>query len=204
MGISFVGTLWIEGGLNEAGLALMQTAGPIAPNQDGYGVVCNIAPRLILARNRSVKQAVEDIRQMRTAGWGYGAVLADSRGNLSVVEKAYDWCACRPIEAGAGWRTNHFVEPGMERCLPIPHPGLEQNSRQRYTTVETLVTGRDWQSTVDNVQNLLGYHGPAGFVCQHGDSDLFTNYSCIAIARDRKILLGDGYPCEKNYTTYRL
>jgi hypothetical protein len=47
IGISNVGTIWLEGGMNETGFALMQTAGPIAPNQNGYGIACNIAPRAV-------------------------------------------------------------------------------------------------------------------------------------------------------------
>ena len=204
MGISWVGTLWLEGGVNETGFALMQTAGPLVPSQDGYGIVCNIAPRLVLAQSCTSEDGVEMLRRLRVAGWGMGAVIADLEGNVSVVEKTYNLLAARPAQAGVGFCTNHFVDPVMKDTVPTEHKGLEENSRGRYQTLTTLFTEHDWPHTLDGVKRALGYHGGAGYVCQHGDVGLHTNYSCIAIPRLRKILLGVGYPCLNHYSEFCL
>lgn len=202
MGISWVGTLWMEGGVNETGFALMQTAGPLVPNQDGYGIVCNIVPRLVLARSRTSREGVEMFRKMRVAGWGMGAVLADLERNVTVIEKTYDLLAVSPAQADVGFCTNHFLDPIMKDAVPTEHRGLEENSKARYQTLTALFTEYNWPHTLDGMKRALAYHGEAGFVCQHGDADLHSNYSCIAIPQLRKILVGDGYPCLNNYREY--
>lgn len=204
MGISWVGTVWMEGGMNEAGLAFMQTAGPLVPNQDGYGVVCNIVPRIVLAQGRTVQEGVNRLREMRVAGWGMGAVLVDLEGSLAVIEKTYDLCAASLGQDGVGYCTNHFLDPVMKGTVSIAHEGLEENSNVRYRTLTKLFMENDWSRTLEGMKETLAYHGEAGFVCQHGDAGLHTNYSCIAIPRARKILLGDGYPCLNNYSEYCL
>lgn len=203
MGISWVGTAWLEGGLNEAGLAFMQTAGPFVPRQDGYGIACNIAPHIILATCETVCQAIEALKSMRVAGWGFGGVLADREGHLTVVEKSYDLFVARTAVSNVAFCCNHFVDPAFDVALPIPHEGLEENSKARHRTLQTLFGGRDWPRTAEGVRHALAYHGEAGFVCQHGDAGLHTNYSAVAYPRRRCVQVGDGYPCVSgDYTTF--
>ena len=205
MGISWVGTIWLEGGMNEAGFALMQTAGPLVPNQDGCGIVCNVAPRLVLARSRTTQEGVEKFREMRVAGWGMGAVLADTEGNVAVIEKTYDLLATEPVQAEVGFCTNHFLDPVMmSATVPTDHEGLEENSKARYETLTTLFTEHNWPHTLDGVKRALAYHGEAGFVCQHGDAGLHSNYSCVALPRTQKVLLSEGNPCLNSYNEYCL
>jgi hypothetical protein len=204
MGISNVGTVWLEGGINEAGFALMQTAGPIAPGQRGYGIACNIAPRPILARCRTTEESIAMLKDVYVAGWGMGLVLADAGGHIAVVEKTGDLCAVNSAELDVSFCTNHFVDPMMEVTLPIAHAGLEENSKARYQTLKTLFEDRAWPHTLKGIKEALAYHGDAGFVCQHGDANMYSNYSCIAIVQEKKVLLGDGYPCQHNYREYQL
>jgi predicted choloylglycine hydrolase len=204
MGISNVGTIWLEGGMNETGFALMQTAGPIAPNQNGYGIACNIAPRAVLARSRTNQDSIAMLRDMYVAGWGMGLVLVDAVGSVATMEKTGDLCAVSSGEAGALFCTNHFVDPVMKDTRPVAHTGLEENSKARYETLQVLFEQKDWPHTLEGVKSALGYHGDAGFVCQHGNANLHSNYSCIALVREKKMLVGDGYPCQRNYTEYLL
>jgi predicted choloylglycine hydrolase len=211
MGISNVGTVWLEGGMNETGLALMQTAGPVAPRQDGYGIACNIAPRALLARCRTTQECIAMLREMYVAGWGMGLVLADAHGHGAVVEKTGDLCAVlipaleyNSAGTGALFCTNHFTDPSMRDTKPVAHEGLEENSKVRYEALKTLFEKQNWPHSLEGVKNALAYHGDAGFVCQHGDANLHSNYSCIAVVREKKILLGDGYPCQTNYKPYVL
>ena len=204
MGISNVGTVWLEGGMNEAGLALMQTAGPTAPNQNGYGIACNIAPRPVITQCRTTEEAILLLKQMYVAGWGMGIVLADLTGNVVVVEKTGDLCAVESNGGRASFCTNHFTDSVMQVTEKIAHEGLEDNSKARYNTLNILFEERDWPQTLEGVKNALAYHGDAGFICQHGDANLHSNYSCIALVRDKKIFLGDGYPCQNNYSEYHL
>lgn len=204
MGIANVGTVWMEGGINEAGLVLMQTAGPVAPDQNGYGVACNIVPRLLLARCRRTKQVINTLHEIFVAGWGMGLVLADAAGHLAVVEKTGGLCRVVMEDTDIAFCTNHFIAPEMTITNPISHDGLETNSKARYETLQTLYLYQAWPRTLAGLKEALGYHGEYGFVCQHGDADLFSNYSCIAIAKERHILLGDGYPCKMNYRDYLL
>jgi predicted choloylglycine hydrolase len=204
MGISNVGTVWLEAGMNEAGFSLMQTAGPIAPEQDGYGIACNIAPRPILARCRTIGESIAMLKDMYVAGWGMGLVLVDANGDVAVVEKTGDLCAVHCGGTNALFCTNHFTDSTMRDTRQIAHEGLRENSKARYQTLKVLFEDRDWPHTLASVKGALAYHGDAGFVCQHGGANLHSNYSCIAIVQEKKILLGDGYPCQNNYTQHLL
>jgi hypothetical protein len=110
----------------------------------------------------------------------------------------------RPAAQAVAFCTNHFVEAAMAGTVPPAHAGLIPNSEARYRTLTTLFTQREWPHTLDGMKQALGYHGEAGFVCQHGDAGLHSNYSCLAIPRLRQIWIGDGYPCEGRYTVYQL
>ena len=204
MGIANVGTLWLEGGMNEKGLSLMQTAGPIAPDQDGYGIPCNIVPRVILSKCASTEEAITMLEDIFSAGWGMGLVIADENNRIAVVEKTGDLIAVNRCASNVCFCTNHFEDHSMGAAIPIPHPGLEENSRVRLQTLSQLFYRDSWPITLEGIKKVLGYHGESGFVCQHGNANLYSNYSCIAISKERKILLGDGFPCEQNYTAYHL
>ena len=204
MGISNVGTLWLEGGMNEKGLVLMQTAGPVAPDQDGYGIPCNIVPRVILSNCDTTEKAISMIEEIYSAGWGMGLIIVDADGQTAVVEKSGSLTSVRRDEAKVCFCTNHFEDPSMQAARPIPHPGLEENSRLRLQTLSQLFYKDSWPATLDSIEAALAYHGDLGFVCQHGDAGLYSNYSCIAVPKEMKILLGDGFPCLHNYTEYQL
>jgi predicted choloylglycine hydrolase len=204
MGIANVGTLWLEGGMNEKGLALMQTAGPVAPDQDGYGIPCNIVPRVVLSKCATTAEAIAMLEEIYSAGWGMGLVIADEDGRIAIVEKSGALMAVDQGNAGVGFCTNHFEADSMQAARPIPHPGLNENSRARLQTLRNLFHRDAWPVTLTGIKEALGYHGEYGFVCQHGDANLYSNYSCIAIPKERKILLGDGFPCSQNYTEYCL
>jgi predicted choloylglycine hydrolase len=204
MGISNVGTIWLEAGMNEAGFAFMQTAGPIAPNQSGYGIACNIAPRPILSRCHTTDEGLSMLKDMYVAGWGMGIILADLTGKVLAIEKTGDLCAISAVGPDPTFCTNHFVDPQMAVTKPIAHEGLEENSKTRYQTLQSLFHEGNWPQSLEGMKDALGYHSETGFVCQHGDSNAYSNYSCIAIVREKKILLGNGYPCLKNYSEYSL
>lgn len=203
MCISWVGTVWAEAGLNEAGFALMQTGGPSAPDQDGHGIVCNIAPRPVLERCRTTQEAVAMLGRIDVAGWGFSAVLGDTSGAV-VVEKTYKQHAVVPAHEGVVFSTNHFVDRTMQGMLPIDHDGIVPNSEARYRTLATLFTKRAWPQTLDGLKSALGYHGADGFVCQHGEIGYHTHFSCVAIPRSLEILLSDGSPCLGKFQSYRL
>ncbi len=187
MGISNVGTVWLEGGMNEAGLGLMQTAGPFIPDQDGYGIACNIAPRLLLMRCRDLSECIQMLKDTYVAGWGMGMVACDAFSEVAVVEKTGDRCEINPAGKGVSFCTNHFVGLNMLDTKSIAHEGLEGNSNTRYRTLGTLFQKEIYPHTLDGVKGMLGYHGAAGFVCQHGDANIYSNYSCIAIVKEKKI-----------------
>jgi predicted choloylglycine hydrolase len=202
--IGWVGTVWAEAGLNEAGLALVQTAGPSALHQDGYGIACTIAPRPVIERCRSTDQAIDMLSQMKVAGWGMCAVLADRTGSVTAVEKTSTALAVVPPHDGVVYCTNHFVAPTMQGMLPILHDGLKLNSEQRYLTLSKIFSEGNCPHSFQGIRSALAYHGKDGFVCQHGGAGLQTNYSFIASARNHKIWLGDGHPCQGEYTEFSL
>jgi len=193
MCISWVGTVWAEAGMNEAGFVLMQTAGPGIPGQDGSGIVCNIAPRPVIAQCVNTEEAVDFWERMTVAGWGMGAVLVDANGALATVEKSYTKQAVSKVCEGWACCTNHFVAPSM-RGIPPYREGIVENSETRYRTLTRLLTLREWPRTLEGLKSALAYYGDDGFVFQQGQQDVYTNYSCVAVPKTLEVWLWDGDP----------
>lgn len=203
MCISTVGTVWAEAGLNDAGFVLMQTAGPGIPGQDGKGIVCNIAPRPVIAHCVNTEEAVDFLERITIAGWGMGAVLVDANGALAIVEKSYTKQAASKVHDGWAFCTNHFVAPSMQGIPPYQE-AIVENSETRYRTLTRLLNLVEWPRTLEGLKSALAYHGDDGFVHQQGQQGIYTNYTCIAVPRARKIWLWDGDPCLNKFQVYRL
>ena len=191
MCISWVGTVWAEAGMNEAGFVLMQTAGPGIPGQDGSGIVCNIAPRPVIAQCVNTEEAVDFWEQMTVAGWGMGAVLVDTNGALDIVEKSYTEQVASTVHDGWAFCTNHFVAPSM-RGIPPYREDTVESSETRYRTLSRLLTSKGWPRTFEGLKTALAYDGDDGYVRQQGQQGgSYTNYSCIAVPRALEVWLWD-------------
>ncbi len=131
------GTLWTDSGMNEHGLAMVQTAGPGMLAQ-GPGLAGCVLPRLVLERARTVAEAIEVLTEVPGSGYGLVYVLADTDGDTAIVEKVHDRTAVRGRNRYA-WAVNRFVADEIQEVIvEMPLDGLNESNDIRCAAFDAL------------------------------------------------------------------
>jgi predicted choloylglycine hydrolase len=204
---AFAGSVWNQGGINRAGLALAMNGLPPAGGRDPDGIPSLIFLRQVLMRCANVEEAVAfaDVNPLR--GYGCTMTMADpSSGDITVVENYATERAVRRSGSEPTVRTNH---PRCEETVALPKDelwadhyavsGLVPNSQARSENAARVVREIPW--SVDGLKRLLGNHAELGAICQHGQADLHTSIAMIMIPEQRAMIAAEGYGCEP-YTEY--
>ncbi len=132
------GTLWTDSGMNEHGLAMVQTAGPGMLDQ-GPGLAGCLLPRIVLERARTVAEAIDVLREVPGSGFGLVYVLADAGGDTAIVEKVHDRTAVRSRHEGFAWAVNRFVAAELQEVIvEIPIAGLGESNAVRCAAFDAL------------------------------------------------------------------
>ncbi|MFC5653303.1 C45 family autoproteolytic acyltransferase/hydrolase [Paenibacillus solisilvae] len=199
----WVGTVWMEVGMNHHGFVVGQSSGPIAPEQDGSGLPTLLCPRPLLTRCRNVPEAIAYLQDRRMAGRGLNMMLLDREGNNAVVEKSGSYQSVRAATDEILFCTNHFLSQEMKDFRGLGMPGIEENSRSRFSyLLNTASTKPAVSLNQRQLQELLRSH--EGHICQHDDPDLTTHYAFIAAPRQLEFMVTEGNPCENEFLSYRL
>lgn len=202
VGIGWVGSVWLEVGLNARGLAVGQSSGPIAPEQDGFGVPTLVVPRPVLERCGNVEEALRYLADRRMAGKGLSMMLLDSAGGCAVAEKSGRFQRVRELSGPALYCTNHFVGEGMAEFADIHVGGIRANSLARYAYLTDWTKSRADGAGIAELQLLLRSHEAP--ICQHGHAELSTHYAYVVAPAKREFMVTDGHPCEQGFQTYRV
>ncbi len=194
---AYAGTVWNEGGVNAAGLAIAMTGlpplGPARP--DGL-------PSLLLLRQALLHCAtVAEVLALAAAhplrAYGCTLTMADAAsGDITVLESTPTRRAVRRHDQTASVCTNH---PQSEELLALPggrvlDAEFDANSRARLDNARRLSAAAP--RSVTGLQQLLGDHTQPGGVCQHGAAGLHTAIAMILLPRQRAVLAAEGYGCE--------
>lgn len=202
IGIGWVGSVWLEVGLNARGLAVGQSSGPIAPKQDGFGLPTLIFPRPLLEQCGDVTEALRYLDGRRMAGKGLSMMLLDSAGGCAVAEKSGKFQRVREVSGPALYCTNHFVGEGMAEFADIQVGGIRANSLARYAYLSDWTASQADRAGIAELQQLLRSHEAP--ICQHGHAELSTHYAYVIAPAKREFMVTDGHPCEQRFQTYRL
>ena len=206
--VCFVGTVWTEAGVNSIGLSCGQSSCPTITGQDGRGIPVLVMPRPLLQRCGSVEEGIEFLAKHSMAGKGLNIFLADSAGNVAVVEKSYTKQAVRRMEDGAVWNTNHFLDKELAQYnLPETDKGT-RSTLGRYTYLEKVLKEQRVPHTVEEMKKILTNHAEPGVgaICRHtdrGDTSR-THFAAIFIPKEKKALITHGNPCENEFKEYKL
>jgi len=199
---AFAGTIWDQGGINDAGLALAMTGlGPTGP-YNTQGMPTLLFLREVLLRCGSVEEALTFAESHPLRGHGCTMTMADpTSGDITVVENLPSLRAVRRSRRGATVHTNH---PQFPESLPLArdekwaqrlgHPDLAANSQARARNAKILTERIAW--SVDGLKQLLGDHTETGAICQHGQAGLHTSFAVILIPQQRALLAAEGYGCD--------
>jgi isopenicillin-N N-acyltransferase-like protein len=186
--VTAAGAMWTDGGVNEAGLALVNSSLD-APAPDPNGVPDGILAREILARCPDVPSAIELASRHSMMTLGENILVADAGGRAALIEKLPGSQAIRDGDTIVA--CNHPVAAGLDRLMASPDP-IRANSERRLARLEKTA-GRDTEWTVKRLGAVLADH--VGGVCQHGADGLWTIASIVIAPRSRRMWVATGPPC---------
>ena len=200
------GTLWTEGGLNEAGLAMVLNGLPVS------GSFPDSVPWLALTRGvlqycRDVTEATEFLARHDVMCWGFNLTLADAAGELAFVEVTPGIQAIRRPDKDYLIHTNHCLceetrgrQMDETTLAQYGEPGLAENSLARYKKLEQIVP--EAPRTLAGMQALLRDRSTPGPISQNGEQGQHTVYAMIIAPEQGKIWGAEGYPPDVGFIEY--
>jgi isopenicillin-N N-acyltransferase-like protein len=207
---AYAGTVWNQGGLNSAGLAIAMTGlPPIGPRRPD-GLPSLLFLRLALTCCATVAEVLTLAGNQPLCSWGCTLTMADlTSGDITVVEDTPWRQAIRRENCQPTVRTNHpeFVEdqelaaqvtPAEESLATAEFRAnsLARAERARYLTAQL-------PRSSFGLKQLLADHATPGGVCQHGAAGLHTSIAMIMLPQQRVLMAAEGYGCE-SYVEYTL
>jgi NAD(P)-dependent dehydrogenase (short-subunit alcohol dehydrogenase family)/predicted choloylglycine hydrolase len=195
--LTTAGALWTEGGVNEAGLALVN-ASLAASRPDAEGLPDGILARELLTRCEDVPEAIDFAGRFGMRTLGENVLVADADGRTAVLSMLPGGHAVAQGVAAAA--CNHVLEPDLEELMDARDP-IRANSLRRYGHLAGAVRNGDrW--TLEQVGALLG-DDEAG-ICQHGDAGLYTEATIVAAPLERRLWVSAGPACRGSFTEHRI
>jgi hypothetical protein len=200
------GTVWVDGGVNEAGLGLVMTGlGPAGP-ADRAGLPHDLLLRQTLLRCATVDEALAFAEAQPLRFGGCTMTMADvTSDDITVVENTPSVRAVRRSSSEPTLRTNHPQCPETialarnERwAARVGHPGLLANSAARLQNGLRLL--QEIPRSIEGLQRFLSDHADSGAICQHGQAGLHTAVAMVVVPRERSIIASEGYGCGQYVT----
>jgi hypothetical protein len=198
---SLAGTVWVDGGVNEAGLGLVMTGlGPAGPTQPD-GLPHDLLLRQTLLRCATVDEALAFAEAHPLRYGGCTMTLAGTTsGDITVVENMPTVRAVRRSRREATVRTNHPQCPetlaltrDQRWAARVGIPELLANSEDRARNAARLAL--EIPRSVAGLQRFLSDHAASGAICQHGQAGLHTAVAMIVIPQQRALVAAEGYGC---------
>jgi isopenicillin-N N-acyltransferase-like protein len=196
--VTTAGAIWSDGGINEAGLGLVN-ASLVPRNGDPNGLPDGILAREILLRCEDVKAAVALSEAYPFGIFGENLIIGDTTGRVVLIEKL-PRARQYVHEGGVQIATNHTVSAALsDRISTIA--SLRQNSETRRHHLSSEFS-RAGAVTVTRLREVLAGH--TGRVCQHGADGLWTIASLIASPADGRLRVALGPPCVTKHQVFEL
>ncbi len=178
-------------GINRHGLALADTQ--IATCDVGVGALRYLVMTRLLARHRTVRAALDDLRSLTHAGGG-SLVLADPSGHVAVVELRHSGSRIRERQDGWLASTNHPRQFPSEDWTEEEPMRASSEGRLRY--LESELARDDW--SLGRARSMHAAHDTSTRIglCRHGqDGDSVTLSAVVYECPAREIHFASGNPC---------
>lgn len=198
LALQWAGNLWPFGGMNSHGLACSATSAPDIPLGSLDGLPQHMALYPVLLRCTDVFSALDLLTRTRFIGKGLNIGLADSAGNVAMVEKSGDIQAVTLARGVTLFRTNHFTAADFQK---YNEGAMLANSVSRYSTLTGLLCGRCFEDACTVLRKVLSSHGEGG-LCQHGIMGMDTLASVILNPGEGWVEICGGRPCRAEYVRY--
>ena len=206
LAVSWVGCLWAELGMNDAGLAVGTSSAPTQLGQIGEGIPTQEYPRVILERCGTLAEAVAFCQQIPMAGKGLNIALLDAAGSGAVVEKSGTAAAVRyPLTGLQGecpgaaldsvYCANIFLNKDMQGFTELAIPGLQtslkDNSRLRIEVMDDFLR-QNPQPTIQGLETLMKTSLQARGLCQQVYTQMMTHFAYILLPSQHKMVVYEG------------
>jgi len=198
------GTIWVEKGVNEHGLAI-GNSGMATKDVQPRGLPFHTTYRQALLNCRNVKEAVRFFGNVSQICFGGIFVFVDATGNAVSIEKSPTRQAVLPTTENWVGSANAFVTPTLQQVQTGTPEKMEESARRR----ETMAAFAAKVGTSANLDDLLAFirsHEPPAAICRHGGKDLsHTRESYVILCREQRMLVGTrGYACEAQMHSFSL
>jgi len=190
-------------GINIQGLAVGE-ASLHFPTLNPHGIIRNHLPRLLLQECDTVNEGIQFLSRYPVMRHGYHFSLVDKSGNAAIVERSPTEMYVRYSDNDPIFCTNHCATPSMRKLELSRGPIGDKNSDERYKSLEQLTSQPDFKATLNNLKKIIQYHKVPGGICQHGDMEMYTKRSFLAILNENKFLVSNGPGCANKYHEFIL
>lgn len=202
--VGIVGTLWVEVGLNSAGVACGANSGPrYFQRQDGTGLAQHVFPYPLLPNVKTAEDLVAASRNVVLCGKGINAIIADRSGVAINLEKSFDYHAERRTPGrrliGA---TNIFLNITEHSSYPTS----PANSARRLMNLSRWGEQPPTGDPVAEAKEILADRTSEGAICQSGQEDMVTFFTYVVdpIRLNLHMKQCAGDTKEKDYRVYTL
>ncbi len=199
IGVTWAGTVWMNAGVNAAGLTY---GGGSLPNSDDdweRGIPANIALRYFLQYPDDVAGALALAERTPIMCHGHNLVFTDAAGNAAVMERTATVAGVRSLDDHALWASNHCLVDRVRPYLRTDNEAFMANSRGRYDLLQELTAVRP--HSLEQAMAIARAHADPISICQHGPT-MHSVIGYIMIPAERRMLIAYGQPCENEFKEY--
>ena len=202
LGFAFSWTLVSRyGGINEAGVALASAASSFENN--GPGIIVNIATRWILDNCKTTEEAVSFIEKMPKV-WGETYVIVDKENTIAKVESHANKTNVTYSKSGFAFNSLHYDSPEMQHLVSQEDKDLfKEPFSKRMTFINEWFKQNKGRIDDKLIQEALKSHEHD--MCYHGPIGLELCWSYLLKPIEKKALVCAGRPCKnefKEFITY--
>lgn len=199
IGVTWAGTVWMNAGINEAGVTY---GGGSLQNIDSdwdRGLPANVVLRYFLQYPDDVEGALALVERTPIMCHGHNMVFTDPADNAVVVERTPTAMGVRRRDDHAIWASNHCLVDDVKRMLRSDSESFMANSHGRYDLLEKLTA--EQPHSLEQVIAIARAHADPVSMCQHGPV-MHSVIGYVMIPAERRMLIAYGRPCENEFVEY--
>lgn len=199
IGVTWAGTVWMNAGINEAGVTY---GGGSLQNTDSdwdRGLPANVVLRYFLQYPDDVEGALALVERTPIMCHGHNMVFTDPADNAVVVERTPTAMGVRRRDDHAIWASNHCLVDDVKPMLRSDNETFLANSHGRYDLLERLTA--EQPHSLEQVIAIARAHADPVSMCQHGPV-MHSVIGYVMIPAERRMLIAYGRPCENEFVEY--
>ena len=186
------------GGINEAGVALSSASSSFENN--GPGIMLNIATRWILDNCRTTKEAVTFLENMPKV-WGETYVIIDKENTIAKVESHAKKTNVTYPESGFTFNSLHYDTEEMQALVSQEDRDFFKDPfTKRYSFMNEWFEINKGKINDTQIQEALRNHEYD--MCYHGPVGLEICWSYLLKPFEKKALVCKGRPCKNDFKEF--